>query len=176
MITKLNTKQFEAANQSELKGVTLVYKSTNKDGETHESAVNFAGEGYTPANNTQDEIFKSWKNVIQTFWSTKMLEAGLRTDNGGIATKLRNTTPAAIVVRTNNGKTARRWDVEASIWQRIGIVPTKRDMEEANRDYKKKMFKAAKASFDALQFRAQFDDALLPELEVSTIVDDEAAA
>lgn len=99
----------------------------------------------------------------------KILEASLKKDNGGIATKLRSSTPAAIMVNTADQKHVEKWDVEASIWQRIGLVPTKRDMEECAREYKKKMHKAAKASFDALNFRAKFDDDKLPEMERANI-------
>ena len=157
-ISKFSATQFENLNVNNLPGVTLVYRSTNRDGETHESAVNFSGEEYTPTSRKQDEIFRVWKNVVSTFWNVKILEASLKADNGGIATKLRSSTPAAIIVRTMDGKHAERWDVAASIWSRIGLMPTKRDMEDCARDYKKKMHKATKASFDALNFRAKFDD------------------
>ncbi|WP_418821617.1 hypothetical protein [Phocaeicola plebeius] len=171
-ISKFSATQYEAMNEnvkSNLTGVTLVYRSTNSKGETHESAVNFSGDEYSPANRKQDEIFRVWKNVVQTFWNVKILEASLKKDNGGIATKLRSSTPAAIVVRTADKKQAEKWDIESSIWQRIGLVPTKRDMEECAREYKKKMHKAAKASFDALNFRAKFDDDKLPEMERANI-------
>ena len=167
-ISKFTAVQFEAMSENakaNLVGVTLVYRSTNSKGEIHESAVNFSGDEYSPANRTQNEIFRVWKNVVSTFWNVKILEASLKKDNGGIATKLRSSTPAAIMVNTADQKHVEKWDVEASIWQRIGLVPTKKDMEECARDYKKKMHKAAKASFDALNFRAKFDDDKLPEME-----------
>lgn len=47
-ITRLNSVQFEAMNVNEMVGVTLVYKSVNRDGETHFSGLNFAGDEYTP--------------------------------------------------------------------------------------------------------------------------------
>lgn len=168
-ITKFSAPQFENLNVNDLAGVTLVYRSTNRDGETHESAVNFSGEEYIPKNRKQDEIFRVWKNVVSTFWNVKILEASLKTDNGGIATKLRSSTPAAIIVRTADGKHAERWDVAASIWSRIGLVPTKRDMEDCARDYKKKMHKATKASFNALNFRAKFNDSDSVQLEGRTL-------
>ena len=93
-ITRLNSVQFEAMNVNEMVGVTLVYKSVNRDGETHFSGLNFAGDEYTPKDKTQDEIFRVWKNVVATFWTVKAIEAGLRVDNGGIASKLRAGTPA----------------------------------------------------------------------------------
>lgn len=125
-ITRLNSVQFEAMNVNEMVGVTLVYKSVNRDGETHFSGLNFAGDEYTPKDKTQDEIFRVWKNVVATFWTVKAIEAGLRVDNGGIASKLRAGTPAEIIVRTSDGKTSKRWDVENSVWSRIGLIPTKK--------------------------------------------------
>ena len=170
-ISKFSSVQFESMSMEQKKnllGVTLVYRSTNRQGETHESAVNFAGEEYEPKNNTQDEVFRVWKNVVQTFWNVKILEAGLKKDNGGIATKLRSSTPAAIMVNTSDKKLAEKWDIEASIWSRVGLVPTKKDMEECAREYKKKMHRAATASFTALNFRAKFEDIKAPEEEAET--------
>ena len=170
-ISRLSAAQFEnLTNNAE--GVTLVYRSINRDGEIHESAVVFTGEEHTPKNRKQDEIFRVWKGVVTTFWNAKILEASLKKDNGGIAVKLRSSTPAAIIVRCADKKEAVRWDVEGSIWQRIGLIPTKRDMEECAREYKKKTFKAAKASFDALNFRAKFSDTDMPEMERADIKED----
>lgn len=157
-ITRLNSVQFEAMNVNEMVGVTLVYKSVNRDGETHFSGLNFAGDEYTPKDKTQDEIFRVWKNVVATFWTVKAIEAGLRVDNGGIASKLRAGTPAEIIVRTSDGKTSKRWNVENSVWSRIGLIPTKKDLECAGRDFKKKIHVATKASFDALRFRLNFEE------------------
>jgi hypothetical protein len=157
-ITRLNSVQFEAMNVNEMVGVTLVYKSVNRDGETHFSGLNFAGDEYTPKDKTQDEIFRVWKNVVATFWTVKAIEAGLRVDNGGIASKLRAGTPAEIIVRTSDGKTSKRWDVENSVWSRIGLIPTKKDQAGAMRDFKKKIHVATKASFDALKFRLNFEE------------------
>lgn len=47
-ISRYNSVQFENLNANELVGVTLVYKSVNRDGETHYSGLNFAGDEYTP--------------------------------------------------------------------------------------------------------------------------------
>lgn len=174
-ISKFNAVQRSNLDNNSLVGVTLVYRSTRKDGTITETAVNFAGDDYVPKSRKQDEIFRVWKNVVSTFWNVKILEAGLKADNGGIATKLRSSTPAEIIVRTADKKQAERWDVEASIWQRIGLVPTKRDMEECAREYKKKMHKACKASFDALNFRAKFDDSELPEMERAEIAEETEA-
>ena len=111
-ISRYNSVQFENLNANELVGVTLVYKSVNRDGETHYSGLNFAGDEYTPKDKTQDEIFRVWKNVVATFWTVKAVEAGLREDNGGIASKLRSGTPAEIIVRTSDCKVSKKWDVE----------------------------------------------------------------
>lgn len=89
-ISRYNSVQFENLDLNKLAGVTLVYKSVNKDGDTHFSGLNFAGDEFTPADGTQDEIFRVWKNVVATFWNVKAVEAGLREDNGGIASKLRS--------------------------------------------------------------------------------------
>ena len=45
-ISRYNSVQFENLNANELVGVTLVYKSVNRDGETHYSGLNFAGDEY----------------------------------------------------------------------------------------------------------------------------------
>ena len=37
-------------------------------------------------------------------------------------------------------------------------MPTKKDLECASRDFKKKIHVATKASFDALKFRLNFDE------------------
>lgn len=157
-ISRFNSVQFENLNANELVGVTLVYKSVNRDKETHFSGLNFAGEEYTPKDGTQNEVFRVWKNVVATFWTVKAVEAGLKVDNGGIASKLRAGTPCEIIVRTGDGRTAKRWDVEGSVWSRIGLVPTKKDLEGAKRDFKKKIHAATKASFDALKFRLNFEE------------------
>ncbi|WP_314815935.1 molecular chaperone DnaJ [Hoylesella nanceiensis] len=162
---KFNANQFANLNRSNLLGVTLIYRRVNKEGVTEESAINFSGEGFTPENRKQNEVFKVWKNVVLTFWNAKIIEAGLKADNGGIALKLRSTTPAAIIVRTANGK-AEEWDIEGSVWSRIGLMPTKKDIEACKgKEGKKKMHRAAVASFDALNFRVKFDDLLEKETE-----------
>lgn len=164
---KFNATQFAEVNRTNLLGVTLIYRRTNKDGVTEESAINFAGDGFVPESRKQDDVFKAWKNVVLTFWNAKIMEAGLKVDNGNVATKLRATTPAAIIVRTADGK-SESWDIEGSIWSRIGLTPTKKDIEECKgKAGKKKMHRAAVASFNALNFRVKFDD-LVPVEETET--------
>ena len=162
-ISNWSASQFENMNSNNLRGVTLVYARINAQGERHESAVNFQGENYTPKNCQQDEVFRVWKNVVQTFWKAKITESDFRKSNDGIRIKLRSTTPTEIIVRTENGET-KRWNIEASIWKKIGLMPSQKDMEECVREFKKKMHRAAKASFDALNFRANFDNSVLPEI------------
>ena len=53
---------------------------------------------------------------------------------------------------------SKKWDVEGSVWSRIGLVPTKKDLDCAARDFKKKIHAATKASFDALKFRLNFEE------------------
>lgn len=49
-ISRYNSVQFENLNANELVGVTLVYKSVNRDGETHYSGLNL------PVMNTRQRI------------------------------------------------------------------------------------------------------------------------
>ena len=85
-----------------------------------------------------------------TFWAVKAEEIKLREANDGIRSKLRATTPCAVIFRTEKGETVKRFDLEESVWAKIGLVPTKKDFERTARDYKKAIHAAAKASFDAL--------------------------
>lgn len=155
-ISRFSSVQFENTNVNELNGVTLVYQSINKNNEVRQSAINFDGDEYCPINDTQDEIFRVWKNVVSTFWEVKAVEAGLRVDNGGISSKLRSGTPCSIIIRSKGSKGCKTWDIESSVWSRIGLVPTKKDLEVCARDFKKKIHAATKASFDALSFRLNF--------------------
>lgn len=123
-----------------------------------------------PENGTADEVFRVWKNAIKIHWDAKRSEAGLKVDNGGIAVKLRASTPAEIVVRKADGKTVLRWDAESSIFARVGIMATAKDLLELSRDYKKKMHKAAKASFDALKLKFEFEASVPSTAEVPTEV------
>ena len=51
-ISRYNSVQFENLNANELVGVTLVYKSVTRDGETHYSGLNFAGDEYARKDKT----------------------------------------------------------------------------------------------------------------------------
>lgn len=150
--SKLNAEQF-AVLANGLNGVVLVYKSVDRENNEKETAQHFFGPDYEPKDKSQNEIFRVWKNVVMTFWAVKAEEIKLREANDGIRSKLRATTPCAIIFRTANGETVKRFDLEESVWAKIGLVPTKKDFERTARDYKKAIHAAAKASFDALGFR-----------------------
>lgn len=145
--SKLNADQFENLENS-AKGVLLVY--TSQDGK--KTAHHFLGADYEPVDKSQNEVFRVWKNVLITFWTVKKEELKLRESNDGIRSKFRASTPTEIIFRANNGDT-KRFPLETSVWSRIGLVPTKKDFERTERDYKKAIHAAAKASFDALGFR-----------------------
>lgn len=148
-----NSEEYGAlVNSSE--GVILVYT----DAKGKKSAQYFFGEGYVPANKTQDAVFKVWRNVVATFWNVKHVELGLRKDNDGIRTKLRASTPSEIIFRAVNGD-VKRFQLEFSVWAKVGLIPTKKDLERLlkARDLKEAIHRAAKASFDALGFRVQLE-------------------
>lgn len=148
---KWNSEEYATLENSS-KGVILVYT----DAKGKKSAQYFFGEGYVPANKTQDAVFKVWRNVVATFWNVKHVELGLRKDNDGIRTKLRASTPSEIIFRAENGD-VKRFQLEFSVWSKVGLIPTKKDLERLSkaRDLKEAIHRAAKASFDALGFRVQ---------------------
>ena len=150
--SRLNSEEFVNLVNG-LKGVILVYKSTDREEKEKETAQQFFGADYEPKDKTQDEIFRVWKNVVMTFWAVKAEEIKLREANDGIRSKLRATTPCAVIFRTEKGETVKRFELEESVWAKIGLVPTKKDFERTARDYKKAIHAAAKASFDTLGFR-----------------------
>ena len=145
--SKLNAEDFKELENS-AKGVLLVY--TSQDGK--KTAQQFFGAEYEPTSKSQNEIFRVWKNVLITFWAVKKEELKLRESNDGIRSKFRASIPTEIIFRASNGDT-KRFPLETSVWSRIGLVPTKKDFERTERDYKKAIHAAAKASFDALGFR-----------------------
>ncbi|NDV80803.1 hypothetical protein [Bacteroides sp. 51] len=149
----MKTVKFNATQYAELArtltGTILVY--TTQDGK--ESAQQFFGPEFEPADKSENEIFRVWKNVMATFWSVKAEENKLREDNDGIRSKLRASTPSSVIFRTAKGETVKSYQLDESVWARIGLVPTKKDFERTARDYAKAIHRAAKASFDALGFR-----------------------
>ncbi len=148
--TKLNKEQY--ANISAFAGVMLVYNSTNKDGETVQTAQHFFGADFEPADKTDDEIFRVVKNVVATMWHTIAEEKKLRQDADGIRSKFRASTPAEIIICDNKSRCIKKYDLTDSVWARIGLVPTKVDLEKSCRDFAKTIHAAAKAIRDAMNF------------------------
>lgn len=151
-----NVESVESVN----KGVILEYVSESKSGVKTISFFEFTGEGYVPEKDDAQSNFKCWKKVICDFWNAKAEESVFKADNGGIACKLRSTTPARAIIRGEGFEHV--WKLDGSKWERIGLIPTKRDLEERAREYKKKMHRAAAASF-AVAFGTQFEGAKLEE-------------
>ena len=160
-IYRFNNAEFSAMSDN-LLGVTLIYRSIRKDGTLSESCINLTGDDFVPMDNSEEESFRVWKNTIKLHWDAKRTESPLRQDNGGISIKLRSSTPAEIRVCNSKCELVYFWKQSDSIFSRIGIMPTKKDLEELIRDYKKKMHKAAKASFDAIRLKFEFE---APEME-----------
>lgn len=149
-ISKLNAEQFSAIG-TEFSGIMFVYASK----ENTETGLQFFGKDYTPADKTQDAVFEAVKNVIATFWAVKDKETALRESADGIRSKLRASTPSAIIIRTVDNGLVKKFDLSESVWARLGLVPTKKDLERSARDKKKAIHNAAKAIFEAMNFRVE---------------------
>ena len=148
--SKLNKEQY--ANLGAFAGVMLVYNSTNKDGELVQTAQHFWGKDFEPADNSDNEIFRVVKNLVATIWHTVAEEKKLRADADGIRSKFRATTPAEIIICDNRNSRIKKYDLTDSVWARIGLVPTKVDLEKSSRDFAKTIHSAAKAIRDAKNF------------------------
>lgn len=148
--SKLNKEQY--ANLSAFAGVMLVYNSTNRDGETVQTGQHFFGKDFEPADKTDNEIFRVIKNVVATMWHTIAEEKKLRQDADGIRSKFRATTPAEIIICDKAHNRIKHYDLTDSVWARIGLVPTKVDLEKSNRDFAKTIHAAAKAIRNAMNF------------------------
>ncbi len=148
--SKLNKEQY--ANLSGFAGIMLVYNSTNKDKELVQTAQHFWGADFEPADNSDDEIFRVVKNMVATMWHTIAEEKKLRQDADGIRSKFRATTPAEIIICDKNRNRIKKYDLTDSVWARIGLVPTKVDLEKSNRDFAKTIHAAAKAIRNAMNF------------------------
>ena len=148
--SKLNKEQY--ANLSAFAGVMLVYSSTNRDGETVQTGQHFFGKDFEPADKTDNEIFRVIKNVVATMWHTIAEEKKLRQDADGIRSKFRATTPAEIIICDKAHNRIKHYDLTDSVWARIGLVPTKVDLEKSNRDFAKTIHAAAKAIRNAMNF------------------------
>ena len=70
-------------------------------------------------------------------WHTIAEEKKLRADADGIRSKFRATTPAEIIICEKSGNRIKKYDLTDSVWARIGLVPTKVDLEKSNRDFQK---------------------------------------
>lgn len=148
--SKLNKEQY--ANIGTFAGIMLVYNSTNRDGETVQTAQHFFGKDFEPADKSDNEIFRVIKNMVATMWHTIAEEKKLRADADGIRSKFRATTPAEIIICDKSNNRIKRYDLTDSVWARIGLVPTKVDLEKSNRDFAKTIHAAAKAIRDAMNF------------------------
>jgi hypothetical protein len=92
---------------------------------------------------------------MSAHWLTKAKETELRQQNDGIRCKLRASTPLKIHIHTDKGETVKVYDLENSEWAKIGLMPTKVDLERSARDQKKTVHGAAVAMLDALKFRVE---------------------
>lgn len=149
-ISKLNAEQFSAMN-SNFSGVVLEY--AGKDG--NNTAIHFFGVDYNATAKTQKEVLRVVKNVMLAHWETKSKETELREKNDGIRTKLRASTPLKIHIHTESGETVKVYNLEDSVWAKIGLMPTKKDLERSQREQKKTVHGAAVAMLDALNFRVE---------------------
>lgn len=149
-ISKLNAEQF--ANMA-VNAAGVIFEYAGKDGKN--TGMHFFGADYEATARTQDEMFRVLRNVVTTFWEVKTKEALLRESNDGIRSKLRAGTPYRLVIRTSAGDTVKVFDLDASVWARIGLMPTKKDLERSARDRKKYIHHATKALMDALNFRVE---------------------
>ena len=153
--SKLNAENF-AALSTNFKGIILVYTAANGA----QTAQHFFGADYEIKSGLkgkalEDDKFRVWKNVVMTFWAVKAEEMKLREDNDGIRSKLRATTPSSIIFHDDKGNNVIAYQLDQSVWAKIGLVPTKKDFERTARDYKKAIHAATRASFDALGFRLE---------------------
>lgn len=85
-------------------------------------------------------------------WHTIAEEKKLRQDADGIRSKFRASTPAEIIICDNKSRCIKKYDLTDSVWARIGLVPTKVDLEKSCRDFAKTIHAAAKAIRDAMNF------------------------
>lgn len=162
-ISKFNAEQYvnTAANTA-----GVIFEYAGKDGKN--TAMHFFGADYEATAKTQNEMFRVLRNVVTTFWEVKAKEDLLRKSNDGIRSKLRAGTPCRLIIRTCAGVTVKIFELDKSVWARIGFMPTKKDLERSARDRKKYIHNATKALMDALNFRVELPvDTARPE-EVQT--------
>ena len=148
--SKLNKEQY--ANIGTFAGIMLVYNSTNRDGETVQTAQHFFGKDFEPADKSDNEIFRVIKNMVATMWHTIAEEKKLRADADGIRSKFLPPTPAELFPSPNSTTLPTLSHLPAGVWARIGLVPTKVCLEKSSRDFAKTIHAAAKAIRDAMNF------------------------
>ena len=149
-ISKLNAEQFSAMSKN-FKGLVLEYQG--KDSKN--TAIHFFGADYEATAKTQTGVLRVVKNVMLAHWVTKCKETQLRESNDGIRTKLRASTPLCIHIHTDKGETVKVYSLEDSVWAKIGLMPTKVDLERSQREQKKTVHGAAVAMLEALNFRVE---------------------
>lgn len=171
---KLNAEQFENLKENAA-GIIFVY--TSKDGQS--TAQHFFGKDFEPKKfdikdkkdtRQEDEFFRVWKNLVSMIWATKDAEMSFREDNDGIRSKFRAGTPSKIIINSDNNENLKTYQMEDSVWAKIGLMPTKKDLERTARDYKNAIHNATKASFKTLEFRTE-DYLRAKEKEAKSIED-----
>lgn len=149
--SKLNVDQF--ANVGNFAGIMLVYTTVNKDGKTVSTSQHFFGKDFEPADKSENELFRVIKNTVAIMWHTTKKEKELRANADGIRSKFRAATPTDVIIHDQSGTCVEHDYLADSVWARIGLVPTKLDLERSSRDFEKGIHNAAKAIRDALKFK-----------------------
>lgn len=149
--SKLNADQF--ANVGNFAGIMLVYTTVSKDGKTVSTGQHFFGKDFEPADKSENELFRVIKNTVAIMWHTTKKEKELRANADGIRSKFRAATPTDVIIHDQSGTCVEHDYLADSVWARIGLVPTKLDLERSSRDFEKGIHNAAKAIRDALKFK-----------------------
>ena len=182
-IQTANNATFQSVSNSFV-GVMLHYRSTTRKDvtdpvtletktvvESKDSAIVFSGEDFMLDRLTEDNIFRAWKEIVNIFWETYSKQIELQKDNAGIRTKLKTATPYEVVITNATRTRIKTIDIASTVWAKIGLVPTTRDLidreTEKPREWKSRIHKIAKASFDALKFRPQIAEEL-PKAQTKT--------
>jgi len=157
--SKLNSEQFAQLKENAA-GIIFVYTSKNGT----KTAQHFFGKDFEAKKieikdkndkRQEDEFFRVWKNLLSALWATKDAEMNFREKNDGIRSKFRAGTPSVIIINSDKGNRLKTCHMDESVWAKIGLVPTKKDLERTARDYKQAIHNATKASFETLDFRTE---------------------
>lgn len=157
--SRLNAEQFA---QFDNKSAGIIFVYTAKNGT--QTAVHFFGKEFEPKKHEikdkndkqqENEFFRVWKNVVSMLWATKDAEMNFRKNNDGIRSKFRAGTPSKIIINSDKNETLKTYHMEESVWAKIGLLPTNKDIERTARDYKAAIHAATKASFETLDFRTE---------------------